>query len=207
MRVRPAARADAAAIYRLCAAVDATGAAAPPRYHRPELPGHLYAGPYLAASPGLTFVADVDGVAGYVAAVADTARFADWAERCWWPRLRRRYPLTPDPHDGTRDHALVAAIHAGSGPRRPWHDSHPAHLHIKVAARAQGRGCGRRLMGTVLGALHRRGVPGVHLGVAEANRKAVTFYFALGFTEAHRHPWGRTLVLDLPEWRQTCATW
>lgn len=196
--VRPCRRADLAAIYRLCARVDATGRATPPRYHREELPGHVYAGPYIAADPALTLVvADELGIGGYLSATGDTAGFHRWQEEHWWPRLRLRYPREAGNGGGIRDHVLIDAIHAGAGPHRPWFDTHPAHLHIKVAARLQGRGCGARLMDTALAELQRRGVPGVHLGVAEANARAAAFYTALGFAEAHRHHWGRTLVLDL----------
>ncbi|MEV4131857.1 N-acetyltransferase [Dactylosporangium sp. NPDC049742] len=182
-RVRVGRRADLAAVYRVCATTDATGLGTPPRPVDDKLPGHVYAGPYLAADPGLTFVVEDDaGVGGYVSATADTVRFNQWLDAHWWPRLRRRYP------PGT---------FAPAGPHRPWFDTHPAHLHIKVARRLQGQGCGRRLMDTVLAALQGRGVAGVHLGVAEANTRAVAFYTALGFTEAHRHAWGSTLVRNL----------
>ncbi len=193
---RPYRRADLAGVYQVCATVDATGRGT--RCHDPYLPGHVYAGPYLAADPDLGFVVlDEIGVAGYAVATDDTRAFHAWQQRHWWPQLRERYPPRPDPADGTRDHALIDEIHAGPGPDRPWFDSHPAHLHIKLAARLQGRGWGRRLMEAGYAALRARGIPGLHLGVAEANRNALAFYTALGFTQAHRHPWGRTLVLGL----------
>ncbi len=199
--VRPLHRADLAAVYRICAHTDATGRPDPPVPHREELPGHVYAGPYLATDPGLAFVvADAAGVGGYVAATADTVRFNQWLEARWWPRLRRRYP-----RDTGNDSALLDAVHAGTGPHRPWFDTHPAHLHIKVADRLQGKGCGRLLMDAALAALHRRGVQGVHLGVAAANTRAVAFYTALGFTQAHRHDWGSTLVKSLATERGPAA--
>jgi ribosomal protein S18 acetylase RimI-like enzyme len=186
--VRRCRRADLAAVYRICAHTDATGRGLPPGVRDEVLPGHVYAGPYIAADPDLTFVVeDGAGVGGYVSATADTVRFHRWLETRWWPRLRRRYPP-----------AVLEAAHAGPGPHRPWFDTHPAHLHIKVADRLQGQGCGRLLMETVLAALHRRGVAGVHLGVAAANTRAFAFYATLGFTEAHRHAWGSTLVQNLP---------
>ena len=58
---------------------------------------------------------------------------------------------------------------------------YPAHLHIDLLPRLQGRGVGRRLVDTLLDALRRRGVPGVHLGVDAANTRAIGFYEHVGF--------------------------
>jgi ribosomal protein S18 acetylase RimI-like enzyme len=197
--LRPCQPDDLSGIYRVCTQTDATGTG-PARFHDGELAGHVYAGPYLMADPDLAFVVvDKAGIAGYIVATADTRKFAGWLETQWWPPLRQRHPRGPDPGDGTRDHGLIEAIHAGSGPHQPWHDSHPAHLHIKLAGRLQGKGWGRRLMYAEFAALRERGVPGLHLGVAEANNRAIAFYTALGFTEAHRHDWGRTLVRSLAD--------
>ncbi|WP_109530846.1 GNAT family N-acetyltransferase [Nocardia aurea] len=196
--LRPYHPADLAGIYRVCLLVDAVGGARPARFHNGDLPGHVYAGPYAVADPGLAFVvADERGVGGYVVATADTLRFRQWLDEHWWPVLREQYPRRADPGDGTRDHVLIEDIHATPGAPRPWFATHPAQLHIKLADRLQGRGWGRRLMEALCAALRERGVPGAHLGVAAGNRRAIAFYDALGFTQAHEHDWGHTLVLDL----------
>lgn len=196
-QLRPYRPTDLPGIYQVCREVDATGLGVP-RFHSSKLSGHVYAGPYVRADPQLAFVVeDGEGVAGYVVATDDTRRFLLWLEEQWWPALRADYPRQDDPQDGTRDHALIEQIHAGPGPDQPWYATHPAHLHLKLATRLQRRGWGRRLMEAVLAALRQRGVPGVHLGTAEANQRAIAFYTGLGFTVAQQHPWGRTLVLSL----------
>ncbi|GAA4062794.1 GNAT family N-acetyltransferase [Nonomuraea soli] len=196
--LRPYHPSDLAGIYRVCHEVDGAGRAEAPRFHDPDLPGHLYAGPYAVHEPGLCFVvADRRGVAGYVVGTASTPAFLDWARQHWWPVLRARHPRRTDPGDGTLDHRYVDAIHDYPDVREPWLTSHPAQAHIKLAARLQGQGWGHRLMSALTTSLRERQAPGLHLGVAEANGRALAFYAALGFTEARRHPWGRTLVLDL----------
>lgn len=197
--LRPYQSADLPGIYHVCLVTDATGGGAAASCHDGDLPGHIYAGPYALADPGLAFVvADHSGIAGYIVATADTAAFQDWQEEHWWPALRERYPRRADLCDGTRDHLLIDAMHAPPV-RQRWFATHPAQLHIKLAARLQGQGWGRRLMGASLDALRERGAPGVHLGVAETNRGALAFYEALGFTPVHRNGRVRTLGLDLSQ--------
>jgi ribosomal protein S18 acetylase RimI-like enzyme len=60
-------------------------------------------------------------------------------------------------------------------------DDFPAHLHIDLLPELQGQGFGRQLMRTVLAELHRRGIPGVHLGVSPTNLPARAFYRKIGF--------------------------
>lgn len=201
--VRPYAPFDLPGIYRVCLRTGDSGRDATPLYRDPDLLPHIYAGPYPAADPGLTFVAaDEHGVAGYIVATADTPAFDAWLERHWWPPLRHRYPvaLAADPGDGTQDWQRVAHLHR---PDPPEPDAllarYPAHLHIDILPRAQGTGLGRRLMTTLLTALRARGVPGVHLGVGSGNPGAHAFYLRTGFTELRRQDWGSVMVRDLTE--------
>ena len=200
--IRPFHPSDLPAIYRICLLTGEAGGDATALYRDPDLLGHIYAGPYPVADPGLAFVVvDELGPAGYIVATADTLRFEQWLEQQWWPVLRSRYPPRDDPHDGTEDHVLVGRIHEQSAADDSLFDSlfhvFPAHLHIDLLPRAQGQGLGRRLVEALATALRERGVPGVHLGVDSRNERAIAFYARVGFTEAARHDWGRTLTLDL----------
>ena len=60
---------------------------------------------------------------------------------------------------------------------------YPSHLHINLVPRLQSGGHGRRLIGTLVDALRRRGSRGVHLGVRATNVRAIGFYRHVGFTE------------------------
>lgn len=170
---------DLPAMYRVCLLTGDAGQDSSTLYRDPDLLAHIYCGPYPAADPSLSFVvADDEGVAGYLVGTADSAGFAAWQERHWWPALRARYPLGPD--DGTADHRLVELIH------RPPHDDAPAgcpaHLHIDLLPRRQGQGWGRRLIEAFAEALAERGVPGMHLRMDPRNTAALAFYLRLGFT-------------------------
>ena len=64
------------------------------RYTDLDLLPDVLVRPYLAADPGLAFVADTgDRVVGYVLGTADTAAFADWMAETWLPRVAHRHPL------------------------------------------------------------------------------------------------------------------
>ncbi|WP_315096267.1 GNAT family N-acetyltransferase [uncultured Cellulomonas sp.] len=189
---------DLPALYRICLLTGEVGGDASALYRDPDLLGHVYAGPYPIADPGLTFVVvDELGPVGYILGTADTARFEQWLERAWWPTLRERYPLREDPHDGTEDHVLVSRVHEWAAADEALLERFPAHMHIDLLPRAQGQGLGRRLVETLAQALRERGVPGLHLGVDNRNEGAIAFYLRTGFAEARRHEWGRTLTLDL----------
>lgn len=207
--IRPFQPYDLPGMYRVCLRTGDSGRDATGLYGDPDLLPHIYAGPYPAADPGLTFVAaDASGVLGYVVATADSHAFDGWLEEHWWPELRLRYPLpppplsaplsTPDPGDGTKDRQCVEHIHR-PGPPEPkaLYERYPAHLHIDILPRGQGAGLGRRLMDALLTALRERGVPGLHLGVGAGNPGAHAFYLRLGFTEAERQEWGSVMVMDL----------
>ena len=197
MQVRPFSPCDLAGMYRVCLLTGDAGADASGLYRDPDLLGHVYAAPYPVADPGLTWVVtDDEGVAGYVVGTADSQAFARWQEESWWPPLRERYPLRPAV-EGYLDHELRQAVHQGTTYDPAVTDPYPAHLHIDLLPRAQGRGLGRTLIGTLVAALRARGVPGLHLGVATRNTGATAFYGRVGFREVAAQPWGRTLAMDL----------
>lgn len=195
---------DLPGMYRVCLLTGDAGSDATGLYRDPDLLGQLYAGAYPTADPGLTWaVRDGLGVAGYIVATDDSARFAQWQERFWWPDLRERYPLR-QADDPAADHQsvdvrAVQTIHTGQEPSVEVLDLFPAHLHIDLLPRAQGLGWGRRLIDTLAGELRTRGVPGVHLGVACENTGAIAFYQKVGFSLLQHHDWGLTLGLGLRE--------
>ncbi len=194
--IRPFHPVDLAGLYRLCLLTGDAGGDASALYRNPDLLGHVYAGPYPVADPGLTFVlVDEHGVGGYVVATADSREFLRWLDAHWWPTLRAQYPRVPDPGDGTQDHVLVDRIHGWPTAPEPYYDEFPAHLHIDLAPRLQGQGWGRQLVATLADALRSRGVHGLHLGVSERNAGGIAFYDRLGFETYARRAWGRTLTL------------
>jgi len=184
--IRPYREGDLAALYRICLATGDSGADASHLYEDPELIGHLYAAPYGVLSPMTAFVVeDEAGVGGYILGALDSNGFEDAAEAKWWPRLRARYadPGGVPRVEWPRDELLRWLIHH---PRRtPGRIAlpYPSHLHIDLLPRLQGQGLGRRLLDLWFATVREMGSKGAHLGVSEANVRAIGFYRAYGLSE------------------------
>jgi ribosomal protein S18 acetylase RimI-like enzyme len=179
-RVRPA---DRDAVYDICLRTADAGDDGTHLYTDPLLPGHVWAGAYLALEPEHAFVVDDAGrVIGYVLGALDSRAFESELERAWWPVLRARYPL-----DATAtapgDRMARDLIHHPARADETLVRDYPSHLHIDLLPVAQGRGDGRRLVDRLLGSLRADGSRGVHLGVTPRNVRAIGFYRALGFEE------------------------
>jgi len=184
--VRPARPDDEPAAYRVCLETGDDGGDGTPFYRDdPDALGRIFVGPYFAFAPDLAWVLEDDeGVCGYCLAADDSDRFYDQYERHWRPRLVAEFPEPQgDPAGWTRARRVHHLYHHPDTlvPGPPG--AYPAHIHIDLVARAQGRGLGRRMMRVALDELRRRGVPGVHLGVGTVNARARAFYRKLGFVE------------------------
>ena len=190
-RIRPATLHDLPGAYRVCLLTGDSGRDATALYRNPDLPGHVFVGPYIVQpAPAALVVADEQGVAGYVVAAADTRSFEAWAEDNWWPALRTQYPAGAG---DTRDDWIIRLIH--DPPRTPDDivAAYPAHLHINLLERVRGQGLGRALIERLLAVLEERGSRGIHLEVSTDNEQAVAFYGRVGFMELERSP--RSLIM------------
>ncbi len=188
--LRPFRAEDVAAVYDVCLRTGLEGEDATGHYADPDLLGHLWAGPFLAIEPEHCLVVeDKGGVAGYCLATVDTRRFEAACEEQWWPALRTRHD-DPDCDRGawSRDEVLAHLVHHPPVAPDTVVAEHPAHLHVDLLPRLQGRGLGRGLMTTMLALLATDGAPGVHLGTGPGNTRALGFYDRLGFTELLRAP-------------------
>lgn len=181
--IRPYRSGDERALYEVCLRTGDDGQDATALYDDPQLLGEVFVGPYLRFSPEFSWVyADEADVArAYVLGVTDTVAFERMLEERWWPSLRARHPLNALPRN-PRDREVVELIHAPE--RRPAElvAAYPAHLHIDLVPEVQGGGRGSAMLRTLLAALTAAGAPGVHLGVARRNERAIGFYAHLGFT-------------------------
>jgi len=185
--IRPYHPSDMGTLYRVCLMTGDCGQDASSMYRDPELLGHIYVGPYVIYEPQLSFTLTHQGApCGYVLGARDSQSFYARCERDWYPVLRQRYPL-PSPEDASLDAGLIRDIHAGHHPHPDLGD-YPAHLHIDLLPVAQGQGLGRKMMETLLDQMRALGVRSVHLGVSEANQRAVGFYEHVGFHQIVAHP-------------------
>lgn len=186
--IRPVRPDDIEALYDIALRTGANGTDATAFHNDPKLIGHIYAAPYALLEPeGAFVVEDEEGVGGYIVGTADTPAFDARLEAEWWPDLRAAYAAPSSPPDTwNADELRCWSIH------NPWRtparvvEPYPAHLHINLLPRLQGRGLGRRLMDRWLTRMRERGAPGAHLGVGAANARGIGFYRAYGFRELER---------------------
>jgi ribosomal protein S18 acetylase RimI-like enzyme len=187
---------DLEALYEICLKTGNNGHDATNMYKDPHLLGHFYAAPYGVLCPETCLVLqDKEGVCGYIIGTADSLEFSRKTESEWWPALRNQFPL-PKEGDECPDARIIRLIHAGYNVGDEVVE-YPAHLHIDLLQRAQGRGQGKALMHTYLELLKNKRVDGVHLGVSAENERAVSFYNTMGFQTVKKEPWGYILGMKL----------
>lgn len=199
--LRPYRRSDDAGLAEVCLRTADDGQDATGTYGNPDLPGAVYALPYVRFEPDLCVVVD-DGtrdgrVSGYVLGTSDTVAFEQWCERAWWPGVRRRFPAADQPA-GSPDETLARLAGTGVSTPASVTDRYPAHLHVDLLPSVQGAGLGRRLLEDFFAAAAGAGAGGVHLGVSTANDRAVGFYTHLGFHLVERSDHALVLGRQLP---------
>jgi GNAT superfamily N-acetyltransferase len=118
-------------------------------------------------------------------------------EEEWLPPLRTRYPRPFPPARSEKEKEIIGHIHERKYPvdisKQPWLKDYPAHLHIDLLPRIQGKGQGRVLIDKLFDELAQKGVCGLHLGVGSSNMSAVAFYRKMGFSVLKEHEWGFTM--------------
>ncbi|MCK7610909.1 GNAT family N-acetyltransferase [Roseibium sediminicola] len=181
--IRPAEPRDLHAVYAVCLKTGDAGRDATEQYDDPDLIGHIYAGPYVIMGGLVSFVAeDSDGIVGYAVGAADTRGFEEQLEQDWWPSFRKYYPEpTGDPASWTMDERRIWSIHHPSHVPEEIVQAYPAHIHMNLLPRAQGKGIGSRLLEAWLAEARRCGAGAVHAGVSAVNSAGLAFWTSRGF--------------------------
>jgi len=189
VELRPYRPGDLDALYDICLLTGDSGKDATGLYADPRLIGHIYSAPYGVLAPELAFVAeDEQGVVGYVVGVADTRAFDERLERDWWPTLRQRIEDPSVPPEGrTSDQRLGYLIHHPGTTPHEVVSRFPAHMHMNVLPRAQGRKVGSRLFDMWVAAALPMGVRGLHVGVSPTNAGGRAFWESRGFVRVPPH--------------------
>jgi GNAT superfamily N-acetyltransferase len=188
-KIRPARPGDEPGAYYVCLKTGDYGKDGEPYYQDdPDALGRIFVGPYLAYEPDLSLILeDAQGICGYAFGAFDSRLFYQRYESEWRPRLCAHFPEPQG--DASRWSRAQQAHYWYHHPDyfcpEPY-EVYPAHLHIDLLGRAQGRGFGRRMMEMVMDSLRQRGSPGAHLGVSMVNTPAIGFYQRLGFQELAR---------------------
>ena len=184
LKIRSYQPTDFEALYAICLVTGDAGRDATALYEDPELIGHIYAGPYGRLAPESCFVVEDDeGVAGYIVGALDTMAWRDLLEREWWPDLRARYADTShiSEADRTPDEQLIAAIHHPQDAPDIVVASNPAHVHMNLLPRLQGKGMGSKLMQAWLAHAAEKEASSIHLGVSADNPGGAAFWAKQGF--------------------------
>lgn len=187
--IRPARPGDESGAYYVCLKTGDHGRDGEPFYREdPDALGRIFVGPYLAYEPDLSLILeDAQGICGYALGAFDSRQFYARYEAEWRPALCREFPdPTGDPKHWSRVEEVHHWYHEPDYYCPEPYARYPAHLHIDLLERAQGRGYGRRMMEQVMARLRERGAPGAHLGVSMRNARAVGFYERLAFKELIR---------------------
>ena len=120
----------------------------------------------------------------------------------WWPALRERYamPAEADAATWTPDQRRAFMIHRPSSTPPVVAHAYPAHLHLNLLPRLQGRGVGTMLFDHWTSVASTRGAKALQDSVNRANSGATGFWRKIGFADLALDglPKGRTFWLGRP---------
>ena len=178
--------ADTSAVYEICLKTGNSGQDATHLFSDPLVLGHIYVGPYMEFEPQSVFILEDDqGPCGYIMGVLDSQTYYQWMHSEWLPKIRVNYKKptgNPDTWDET-EKITNLLFHPVSQRLLP---DYPAHLHIDLLSRAQGKGQGKLLMDRFIDYLKYNKIPGLHLELSSNNDRAFNFYRKYGIEELDR---------------------
>ena len=182
LKIRKAAKDDAPVLSRICLLTANAGSSAEERHDFSELPGLVYAVPYVTLPTTWGFVLEDEEhnkVVGYIVGSTDTRAYERYAAEHWWPSLAEKYPPETATKAGDIQYAeLLRRMPVASDLNISLS---PAHLHINILPDYQKKGWGTRLVATAIEFLQDERVPGVWLGLDPRNEGAKKFYERIGF--------------------------
>ena len=178
--------ADTSAVYEICLKTGNSGQDATHLFSDPLVLGHIYVGPYMEFEPQSVFILEDDqGPCGYIMGVLDSQTYYQWMHSEWLPKIRVNYKKptgNPDTWDET-EKITDLLFHPVSQRLLP---DYPAHLHIDLLLRAQGKGQGKLMMDRFIDYLRYNKIPGLHLDLSSSNNRAFNFYRKYGMEELDR---------------------
>ncbi|KDQ64619.1 hypothetical protein JAAARDRAFT_28259 [Jaapia argillacea MUCL 33604] len=205
--IRPSTPSDELAVSHICLVTADAGKSAEPLHIHPELPGLVYAVPYIHLPTTFGFVLQVEEtreVVGYVVGTRDSREYEKVAREQWWPPIQERYPLDgPGKLEGKEgDEHYFKLVHDMHVAPDKCHDFSPAHIHINILEPYRGKGWGRRMIGKAVELLRGEGFTAVWLGIDPRNEEAKKFYLRIGFKllEGEGFPEG-SLGLSFVDWQ------
>ncbi|KAG7096801.1 hypothetical protein E1B28_004210 [Marasmius oreades] len=182
--IRKATESDIPALSRVCLLTADAGSSAEGLHDYPELPGLIFAVPYVKLPTTWAFVLiddSTDAVIGYIVGSKDTREFERYAAEHWWPPLAEKYPpsLAVKPND-EKYMKLLQKMFTAPNENIAFAT---AHLHINILPGYQRQGLGQRMIDTAVEFLKGENIQGngVWLGMDPRNDQAKKFYDRIGF--------------------------
>jgi len=210
--IRSTTKDDSEAVSKICLLTSNFGTGGEHLHHYGELPGLVYAVPYVNTLPTtFAFVLvsrDESGpedapedVIGYVLGTWDTPTFLEASEKDWFPPIRAKYPLNA-PEDTERteaDQKYISRIHEKNDPLDEILYFSPVHLHINILPQAQRQGWGKKLIGKAVKFIQEKDstIKGLWVGIDPRNEEGKKFYTKVGFTSFP----GDHYTLKFSEWK------
>ena len=178
--------ADTSAAYEICLKTGNSGQDATHLFSDPLVLGHIYVGPYMEFEPQSVFILEDDqGPCGYIMGVLDSQTYYQWMHSEWLPKIRVNYKKPTGNPDTWDETAKITDLLFHPVSQRLLPD-YPAHLHIDLLSRAQGKGQGKLLMDRFIDYLKYNKIPGLHLELSSNNDRAFNFYRKYGIEELDR---------------------
>jgi len=179
--------ADTSAVYEICLKTGNSGQDATHLFSDPLVLGHLYVGPYMKFEPQSVFILEDDqGPCGYIMGVLDSQTYYQWMHSEWLPKIRVDYKKpTGDPDTWNETEKITNLLFQPESQR--LFPGFPAHLHIDLLSRAQGKGQGKLMMDHFIDYIRKNKIPGVHLELSVNNDRAFGFYCKYGLQELDRN--------------------
>ncbi|KAL4241403.1 Acyl-CoA N-acyltransferase [Abortiporus biennis] len=202
--IRRATKADTESISHICLLSANAGKSSINLHKFSELPGVVWAEPYLNLPSGTGFVLiepssitdpgdglDIEEgrVVGYTLVAFNTPSFERELESLWYPRWRKKYPIpfVPEPESHIpnpteEDMKFINMIHHPKLADKACLEFSPAHMHINILPEYQHKGWGKKLIGTMIKFLkEEKGVDAVWVRMDPRNLNARDFYQYVGY--------------------------
>jgi len=178
--------ADTSAVYEICLKTGNSGQDATHLFSDPLVLGHIYVGPYMEFEPQSVFILEDDqGPCGYIMGVLDSQTYYQWMHSEWLPKMRVNYKKPTGNLDTWDETEKITDLLFHPVSQRLLPD-YPAHLHIDLLLRAQGKGQGKLMMDRFIDYLRYNKIPGLHLDLSSSNNRAFNFYRKYGMEELDR---------------------
>lgn len=200
--IREVSEQDEHALSKICLLTADAGNSAQHLHDYPELPGLVYAVPYVKLPTTWGFVLEDEAshqVVGYILGSKDTRAFEAYAKEHWWPPLAEKYPPSIATKSG--DVYYTNLLRNMYTIPQANIDFSPAHLHIDILPAYQGKGWGKKLIGKAVWHLRGQGIDGIWLGLDPRNTGARAFYGKLGFVNIEGAPDDNQLGLRFCDWQ------